>query len=261
MEKTVRELSEITAAFKDHVLTLQNLADQVARLGGRIAQIGNKFGISDRDLDMTEKQVSASKLPGINSVRSNLPNIIPFPKTCQAVNKCAAASDLFAPQKRQSFSPPFPAPPGSALPAGITDYRRLLQRDGLILLAWDKRMTEKGARFTAYWVASAGTPRFYASKLLSSEDFPSARPDRKSYAAEDGIEFYGQEAPVYIVHVAPELMKSNPLHGELRADHISILKHEGIEVDFNYKYLLKNEKKPARQRKNNNCPSPRPLGA
>ena len=145
----------------------------------------------------------------------------------------------------ERFSAPmlFRGMPGSSLPVYVTDYRPFLQRDGLILLSWDKRVDEIGERCTAYWITSSGIPRFYASKPLSPEEFYSARPDHKSYAAEDGIEFYGQKAPVYIVYVAPELMKSNPKHGELRQSHINLLKHYGSNVNFGYEYLLKNERK------------------
>ena len=144
---------------------------------------------------------------------------------------------------KQFLAAPYLAMPDKPLPSCIHDFRPLLQRDGLILLAWDMRITEAGERYTAYWITSAGTPRFYASKPHSSEDFFLARPDRKSYAAEDGIEFYGQEAPAFMVHVAPELMKSNPRHGEQRQTHIQILKHYGCNVDFNYRYLLTTVKK------------------
>ena len=145
---------------------------------------------------------------------------------------------------------PFLASPGQPLPPQLPDYRPVLQRDGLILLAWDTRSTEMGDLYTAYWVTSAGTPRFYASRSLPASDFSSARPDHKSYAAEDGIEFYGQEAPFYMVHVAPELMKSNPRHGELRPVHIKILKRQGSKVDFGHRYLLKTEKDPKLQSRN-----------
>jgi len=163
-------------------------------------------------------------------------NIIPFPTTYQPFRYSPPAS------QRSRVLTPFLAAPGKPIPPGIPDFRPLLQRDGLILLAWDKRETEMGGRYTAYWVTSAGVPRYYASKHLSLEDFSSARPDHKSYAAEDGIEFYGQDAPSYIVHVAPELMMSNPRHKELRPVHIKALRKMGSRVDFNYQYLLKNDK-------------------
>jgi len=161
--------------------------------------------------------------------------------------------DVHSAIQKSSGITPILALPGTPLPANIPDYRPMLQRDGLILLAWDKRLTETGERYTAYWVTSVGIPRFYASKPLGLMDFSFARPDRKSYAAEDGIEFYGQEAPEYLVHVAPELMMSNPRHGELRSAHISKLKHEGNKVNFSYEYLLKTEKKrslPAKKQNN-----------
>jgi len=258
MEKQVQELSEITAAFKDHVLTLKNLAEQVAKLGGRIARISSKYGLTDQNLDVMEKRTPEIRLPGYNAVACNLSNIIPFPKTYSHVNR---HPELSVPKEEHASLSLFLAVPGKSLPAAIPDYRSSLQRDGLILLAWDMRKTEEGFRFTAYWVTSTGIPRFYASRSLSSEDFSSAIPDRKSYAAEDGIEFYGQKSPVYIVHVAPELMKSNPRHDELRAVHISALKHQGSEVDFCYRYLLKNEKKRGAPPKKRDDHSPQQTGA
>jgi hypothetical protein len=210
----------------------------------------------DRELDKFEEleavsllkvqntAISELKNSEINTVPHSPSNIIPFP----------GKKGFFTPKntKRESsnygnegffVSKPLIAAPGEALPPNIHDYRPLLQRDGLILLAWDKRITEKGELYTAYWVTSAGVARFYASKPHSPDDFFLAQPDHKSYAAEDGIEFYGQEAPAYIVHIAPELMMNNPRHRELRQAHIETLRQQGNIADFNYKYLLKTAKK------------------
>jgi len=233
MEKYTHELSEITTAFKQ-------LSDQVSQLGGRIAKISDKFAGPNEYLNELEKRVHDIDSSKTTAVTSSLPHIIPFPATCQAATHHSGGAN---PSSNWIFSVPFLASPGKSLTAAIHDFRPVLQRDGLILLGWDKRKTESGDRFTAYWVTSVGTPRFYSSKLLSEIDFSSARPNQKSYAAEDGIEFYGQAAPFYIVHVAPELMKSNPRHRELREVHISLLKQHGSKVNFDYKYLLKNEKK------------------
>jgi hypothetical protein len=46
-----------------------------------------------------------------------------------------------------------------------------------------------------------------------------------------------------MIHIAPELMMSNPMHSELRAAHINKLKSLGSIVDYSYKYLLQTEKK------------------
>ncbi|MCL2007018.1 MAG: hypothetical protein FWG77_02935 [Treponema sp.] len=135
------------------------------------------------------------------------------------------------------------AKPGKTLPMHIPDFRNELQRDGLILLSWDWRLTENGGQYTAYWVTSSDTPRYYASKPVSLANIASAHPDHKSYAAEDGIEFYGQSAPAYMVHVAPELMMSSPGHAKLRQKHIKALKQLGSKIDFEHKYLLKNQRR------------------
>ena len=168
-------------------------------------------------------------------------NIIPFPKLGIYIDKGPALNN-YRPKQSIAFKPLLGFP-GRHLPPDVPDCRPILQRDGLILLAWDKRLTEAGELFTAYWVTSTDVPRFYASKRFFLKDFSSACPDHKSYAAEDGIEFYGQSFPAYMVHVAPELMKSNPRHRELRDAHIKVLKHLGSKANFNYKYLLQAEKK------------------
>jgi len=136
-----------------------------------------------------------------------------------------------------------PGGPGEKLPDSIPDFRPHLQRNGLILLSWDKRFYKKGALYTAYWVTSSGIHRYYASQPMHIEDFAQAMPDRKSYAAEDGIDYYGETRPFYIVHVAPELMMHSHQKKILRPEHIKKLKNLGIQVDFNYTYLLTREKK------------------
>ncbi|MCL2382057.1 MAG: hypothetical protein FWC64_10810 [Treponema sp.] len=213
--KHIRKLPDITTELTTQVQNLQCLAAKLAGLIGEFAENCQGSNTLPRELP-----------PALPS------NIIPFPSRAGPVFKKAVH-----PHRGCLL-----AAPGKPVPGGLTDYRPLLQRDGLILLSWDKRITEMGERYTAYWVTSAGVPRFYASKSLPPEDFPYARPDHKSYAAEDGIEFFGQDAPVYVAHVARELMMDNPRHDELRPIHIQMLKKQGSAVDFTYKYLLKTEK-------------------
>ena len=263
----MRELSNITANIMTQIKSLQDLAEQIERLEDRIIDMAGNHGETGRNLRY-EAELPAVKSLGepcdiemynegtagdrrnrfsdsatLSTAIGGPPNIIPFPKPGLFTTRSFRAEPCHSRKGQFLNTIPLLAGPGKYLPSDIPDYRPLLQRDGLILLAWDKRNTEMGERFTAYWVTSMGIPRFYASKLHSPEDFFMARPDHKSYAAEDGIEFYGQEAPVYMVHVAPELMMSNPRHGELRLAHIQILKYSGSDVDFDYKYLLTIDKK------------------
>ena len=138
------------------------------------------------------------------------------------------------------------ARPGEKLPESIPDFRPQLQRDGLILLSWDKRIIhikENETLYTAYWVTSSGILRYYASMAMHIEDFAKAMPNRKSYAAEDGIDFYGEAGPEYLVHVAPELMMSCNQKLIQRPEHIKKLKSLGISVDFDYSFSLNTERK------------------
>ena len=231
MEKKQRP-NDITVEIRGLLKDLHSLADEVSLLEERITKMAvksqpKKCPAGIKDLNR----------PELSTVICGSSNIIPFPTASLFINP-----DRQSCSKQFSASAPFLAIPGNPLPGGIPDYRPVLQRDGLILLAWDKRVTETGDRYTAYWITSTGIPRFYASKQLLQCDFPFARPDHKSYAAEDGIDFYGQKAPSFMVHVAPELMKSNPQHKELREAHINSLRNLGIKVNFNHKYLLKLEK-------------------
>jgi hypothetical protein len=154
----------------------------------------------------------------------------------------------------------FLARPGEKLPESIPDFRLQLQRDGLILLSWVKKINQKRPVYTAYWVTSSGILRYYASPALYIEDFVLAMPNRKSYAAEDGIDFYGDPGPEYIVHVAPELMMSSSVKQNQRPEHIKKLKALGIEIDFNYPFLLTTERKKKHPDHGNQQPRPEGTG-
>ena len=244
MKKT-QKLPQITAELMDQVQDLQCLTGQVSRLGDKITKITSELRKIDENLECIVPGTAAlsdpDRIPALNTTGVSS-KIIAFPGLDLPKSR-GAGTESYELRIKQFQAMPFLAIPGKPFPSGIPDYRPFLQRDGLILLSWDKRITETGERYTAYWVTSAGIHRFYASKSHTVEDFFLARPHHKSYAAEDGIEFYGQEAPAYIVHVAPELMKTNPRHGELRPAHIKTLKQQGSNVDFDYRYLLTMEKK------------------
>ena len=234
--KKEQDSDEITAEMKGLVKSLHGLADEISRLESHITKMSLS---SHQSANSVIKNFShAFERSGFPATTGSRSNIIAFPVSRLAADCGSEISKI----KQTLASLPYLAAPGNVLPPGIPDFRTALQRDGLILLGWDKRFTETGERYTAYWVTSVGISRFYASSPFLLADFPFATPDHKSYAAEDGIEFYGQKAPAYIVHVAPDLMMSNPMHGELRTAHINMLKNMGSKVNFNYKYLLKTEK-------------------
>jgi hypothetical protein len=234
---------------QNQISNLQNLSNQITTLEGTITAIAgklNKFSLDKEAIPGSSSQktgIVEFVRPEFKSTAGYPSNIIPFPNSFRSkVSAIPGYSGFASGTSSPQVLEPILAEPGKSMPAEIPDFRPVLQRNGLILLAWDKRKTENGERYSAYWVTSAGAPRFYASKSCSIQDFPDASPDHKSYAAEDGIEFFGQEAPAYIVHVAPELMMSNPRHRELRVEHVKTLKYLGSMINFNYKYLLSAER-------------------
>ena len=255
--KIPHEVNVNSDVIRDLLDIVRDLADQEAvmeselkKITDILCKIGPETNATESDFAEPANVIAHRKNESYCPAFSRS-KIIPFPGLINHNKK----SDFSSPLQKPSGVTPILALPGVPLPAHIPDYRLMLQRDGLILLAWDKRFTEAGDRYTAYWVTSIGIPRFYASKPLRLMDFSHACPDHKSYAAEDGIEFYGQEAPEYLVHVAPELMKSNPQHGELRATHITKLKNQESNVNYNYQYLLKTAKKRSLpSKKHNNDP-------
>ena len=242
-----KKLSEIITELANQAQKMQSLVEELSKVNDALE--------AEDDAHASEKTPGAvpPKIIPFHSPES----VLPYAKTDSGRRRRhrAAKCECRIVQTQRSCTRLLAAP-GKPLAKGFTDYRLNLQHDGLLLLSWDKRITEMGERYTAYWVTSIGIPRFYASKALPEKDFPFARPDRKSYAAEDGIEFYGLPEPQYIVHVAPELMMNNPKHRELRAAHIQTLKNLGSTVDFEYKYLLKTEKEKRKGTPKNTDPIP-----
>jgi hypothetical protein len=240
MEKNIEKtqvLPRIRAFLMDRAKVLKELSDQAHCLEDQIVKIAGQ-------LYEIEKE-SAGKKPdsetGARPVEARKSNIIPFPGSFGGPVPSEAPRHQGAGQF--SFQVPILARPGEPFPLSIPDFRLALQRDGLILLSWAKRHTEMGERYTAYWVTSQGITRYYASGDLPAENFASAVPVRKSYAAEDGIEFYGQNNLAYIVHVAPDLMISSGQAGDNRSEHIKKLRNLGMKADYSYRFLLTRERK------------------
>jgi hypothetical protein len=221
----------------DRIEALKELSNQVQRIENQIREIsGRLYAIETAPAN--EKPASNSEGRFTEAGRSN---IIPFP-----VSFGSPVSSEFSTRRRAvrfSYQVPILAKPGEPLPASIPDFRLSLQRDGLILLSWVKRHTEMGERYTAYWVTSQGINRYYASGALEAEHFVSAVPAHKSYAAEDGIEFYGQDNPAYVVHVAPDLMISRRQAEDNRPEHIKKLRTLGMKADYSYRFLLTRERR------------------
>jgi hypothetical protein len=232
----LQSLLQLRTSLLEKARSLRELSDQAFHIESQIRMMaGTVFKLGKGETEQKEEEPSnIIKFPG--------PMVKPLSNRQNRVSQPGLSSELL----RFSFLVPISARPGEQLPPSMPDFRPHLQRNGLILLSWDRRVSESGERFTAYWVTSVGPCRYYASSSLGIINFASAVPERKSYAAENGIEFYGQQNPSYIVHVAPELMLSCQGSVDKRPEHIGLLKKFGIQSDFTYQFLLTRERKNRR---------------
>ncbi|MDR0721153.1 MAG: hypothetical protein LBF78_16090 [Treponema sp.] len=231
----LQSLLQLKNSLLEKARSLRELSDQAFHIEFQIRMMaGIVFNLGKGETEQKEAPSNIIKFPG--------PMVRPLSNRQNKVSQPGLSSDFL----RFPFLVPISARPGEQLPSSLPDFRPHLQRDGLILLSWDRRLTESGERFTAYWVTSAGPCRYYASLSLGLINFASAVPERKSYAAENGIEFYGQQSPSYIVHVAPELMLSRQGPVDKRPEHIGLLKEFGVQSDFTYQFLLTKERKNRR---------------
>jgi hypothetical protein len=231
-----QSLFQLRTSLLERAKNIRELSDQAFHIESQLKAIaGTIFKLEKGETEQKEEKPSnIIKFPG--------PMVRPLSNGQNKVSHPGQFSELL----RFPFLAPISARPGEQLPSSVPDFRPHLQRDGLILLSWDRRITESGERFTAYWVTSVGPCRYYASASQGLINFAAAAPERKSYAAEDGIEFYGQRNPSYTVHVAPDLMLSRQGPVDKRPEHIDLLKKSGVQSDFTYQFLLTREKKNRR---------------
>jgi hypothetical protein len=135
------------------------------------------------------------------------------------------------------------APYGEVLPVGIPDFRQLLQRDGLLLIRWEKRTSSEGSYFNVLWARSI-IPRYTEwSGKIREESVQYALPLDVDYS-----KYYHEKTRlVYAVQVAPE----NVLHGSV-ADftaYVESLKNAGMtdasgkQINFDYVYNFAAEKR------------------
>jgi hypothetical protein len=130
------------------------------------------------------------------------------------------------------------APYGSPLPDCYPDFRKALQRDGLLLILWEKLIGKEGTFYNVLWAKSCGGKRYTSwSGNIREEEIPYVMPDDNTG--------YSYNSPklktIYTVKVAPE----NVLHGPIAElpKYVQSLKDFGIKVDFEYNFNFAAEKR------------------
>ena len=120
--------------------------------------------------------------------------------------------------------------PGQKLPEGYTDYRPLLQRDGLILYAWEIHDEE----IRIVWITANRGMYKYQAWADNEKDLETICPEKK-YA----IDRWNSDAnkPDFIIYAAPSGLSANT-----KTAFIAKLKEAGSTVNFDYVFSLGKQK-------------------
>ena len=168
--------------------------------------------------------------------------VIPFPTSYTGPKENPEASEPEqeeTPAKSQEIYAPY----GDPLPEGIEDYREVLQRNGLVLICYQKLASREGTFFDVLWAQSCGTTRARVTNWSGA-----IREENLSYVMPlDAIvnykyhEFHAKLKIIYTVNVAPESVLNGPLSGFYT--YVQSLKDAGMKNDFDYNFIFAAEKR------------------
>ena len=121
--------------------------------------------------------------------------------------------------------------PWESLPKGHPDYRPLLQRDGLILMSWERW---EDAIKVVWCTSNIGRMAKYQA-WVKRDEFASVYPESRYQKGRYG--YRKEEEPEYIVYTAPLGLSVNTLDA-----FIAKLREAGVSVDFSKKFSLGGQK-------------------
>jgi hypothetical protein len=121
--------------------------------------------------------------------------------------------------------------PWETMPAGYTDYRPLLQRDGLILFSWEIH----GGKIKIVWITSNRGMYKYQAWIDDENDLHSTLPCKKY---EDWrSRWYSGKDPDFIIYASPPSLTASA-----RGVFIVKLRASGVSVNFDYEFSLGRQK-------------------
>jgi hypothetical protein len=191
--------------------------------------------------------------------------IVPFPGVTPpeiTVSPIPANKKQEREQKEKAAPPPriITARPGEPVPPGIPDFRKALQRDGLILVSYSRlfypqyRYAESRKKiWAAYWVCSLGRAFFYCGTFKTEKEAAFVMPDEvdgDNYRDSRQDIKRGQWRVPYMVHVAPDLFGINLSSlPRGRPEHIAKLRGLGYTTNFEAAFSLSELKNRERKEK------------
>jgi len=120
--------------------------------------------------------------------------------------------------------------PWEPMPEGYTDYRPLLQRDGLILFSWEIF----GDDIKIVWLSSGKKMFKYEAEIDDESELETINPEHRYNIHR---RFYPGEIPDFIIYVAPHDLTINT-----KSVFIKRLQAVGVSVNFDYEFSLGKQK-------------------
>jgi hypothetical protein len=193
---------------------------------------------SARICDCIDNAIGGGNLPEPYRGNKQGRAVIPFPTTYTGADTNKASADNLPP----AISSEIYAPYGEALPEDVEDFRETLQRDGLVLICYQKLVSREGAFFDVLWAQS--NSRNEKKRRVCQWSGP-VRPELLPYVFPMDVEYsssYHEKCTlVYTVNVAPENVMKGPITEY--ETYIEDLKKSGLQVNFDYVFNFGAEKR------------------
>ena len=192
---------------------------------------------SSRICDFIDNAIGGGYLPEPYRGDKQGGAVITFPTTYTGPKESADKKQ----EEEEKEAPEIYAPYGDAVPEGIEDFREALQRDGLVLICYQKKTSHEGIFFDVLWAQSGSRTRNTSwSGAVREEDIPYVLPMDTDYDYKYR-EWHESLETIYTVNVAPE----NALKGSFSdyLAYVQSLKDAGMKNDFDYVYVFTAEKR------------------
>jgi len=139
------------------------------------------------------------------------------------------------PKKPKKEVDAFEVLPEEPMIEGYSDYRQILQRNGLFVYNW--AVWKEHGLIVVNWIRSYGQMKQYASEFCTEQDLATITPTRtgNSYYWTK----YNGEEPDYIIYAAPEDIRYD---SHKRSAYLTKLRAAGVTVNLDYEFTLTKQK-------------------
>jgi hypothetical protein len=197
--------------------------------------------------DFLERTIGGETMPQPGKHRGR--SVIPFPTSYNGP-ELDLDTDIETEQKAQEENGENEkteetyAPYGDPLPEGMEDLRETLQRDGLVLICYEKHLSREGTFYNVLWAQSNINQHrrsTASSGFIRSEDICHALPLDDSGPNSLWYKYRDKATLLYTVKVAPKNVLEGPFSDFIA--YVQSLKDMGLKNNFDYLFSFAAEKR------------------